>query len=175
MSLLEEKIRKNRDSLDAAEPAPGHLERFEKKLAAMNAKDSPARTIYKGRTWKVAAVIVLLIGVSLTLYFVSPGDYNSTVSANALPKDIQEVKMYYQFEAEKKLEQVDQCAVSPDQAVLIRQIAEQELMDLDSNSAQLENELRNDQDNKRIKDALILNYKTKADLIEDIIKKVCKL
>ena len=168
-------MKKNRDNLDAAEPSPGHLERFEKRLAAMNRQEGAERRSWGGRTWKVAAVIALLVTVSLTLYLVSPGDYNSTLSANALPQDIQEVKMYYDKEAEQKLAQVNQCAASPDQADLIRQIARQELQELDSNSTQLENELRNDKDNKRIKDALILNYKTKADLIEDIIKKVCKL
>lgn len=175
MTLLEEKIRKNRDSLDAAEPSPGHLERFESKLASRSGAKSPDRKLWIGRTWKVAAVILILAGLSVTLYLANPGRYTNNLSATPLPPEIQEVKMFYEAEAQKKLEQVQQCAVSPDQADLIRQIARQELMDLDSNSVALENQLRSDQDNKRLKDALILNYKTKADLIEDIIKKVCKL
>ena len=175
MSLLEDKIRKNRENLDAAEPAEGHLQRFEKKLDAISDSQARRNSFWAGRTWKVAAVIILLVGVALTLYFVSPGDYTNNLAANPLPQDIQEVKMYYDLEAQKKLEQVNQCAMSPDQAELIREIARHELLELDSNSTALEDQLRNDQENERLKNALILNYKTKADLIGDIIKKVCKL
>lgn len=175
MSLLEEKIKKNRDSLDAAEPSPGHTERFEKKLASLHNSKANSKGLRIRRGLRVAAVIVVLIGLSITLYLVTPGRLNNGLAANPLPQEIQEVKMYYQFETQKKLDQVQQCAVSPDQADLIKQIAEQELQQLDSNSSQLEDQLRNDQDNKRVKDALILNYKTRADLVEDIIKKVCKL
>ena len=175
MSLLEEKIKKNRDNLDAAEPAQGHLERFEKRLASLHDGQMSTQRTASTRLWKVAAVILVLIGVSLTLYFISPGEYNNHLSANALPKEIQEAKMYYEFETLKKLDEVQQCAASPDQADLIRQIAQQELLELDSSSQQLEEQLKQDTGNERLKTALILNYKTKADLIEDIIKKVCKL
>jgi hypothetical protein len=175
MSLLEEKIRKNRDSLDAAEPTPGHQERFEKKLASLPGAQDPGRLPRVSRVWKVAAVILILAGLSVTLYLTSPGRFTNNLSATPLPAEIQEVKMFYESEAQKKLDQMQQCAVSPDQADLIRQIAQQELVALDSNSEELENQLINDQGNKQIQDALILNYKTKADLIEDIIKKVCKL
>jgi len=175
MSLLEEKIKKNRDSLDAAEPTPGHLERFEKRLGVLHDTRSIDNAVRVRRAWRVAAVIIVLLGASITLYLLNPGRFSNSLAANPLPPEIQEVKMYYQFEAQKKLDQVQQCAVSPDQADLIKQIAQQELLELDSNSANLENQLRNDNDNKRVKDALILNYKTRADLIEDIIKKVCKL
>jgi hypothetical protein len=175
MSLLEDKIRKNRDNLDAAEPSPGHLQRFEHRLDALQGSQPAISRFWSGRAWKVAATFLALVGVALTLYFTSPGELSNSLAANPLPQDIQEVKMYYELEAEKKLEQVQQCAVSPDQAELIRDIARHELLELDSNSEVLENQLRNDQENKRLKNALILNYKTKADLIGDIIKKVCKL
>ena len=175
MSLLEEKIKKNRDNLDAAEPGQGHLERFEKRLSLLHEGKKETRRSGYGRLWKVAAVILVLIGVSLTLYFISPGEYNNHLAANALPREIQEAKMYYELETVKKLDEVQQCAASPDQADLIRQIAQQELVALDSSSQQLEEQLKQDAGNERLKNALILNYKTKADLIEDIIKKVCKL
>lgn len=175
MSLLDEKIKKNRDSLDGAEPPQGHLDRFEKRLARLHDTQEAGSSPRISRGWKVAAVILILIGISTTLYLVNPGRYSNPLSATPLPPDIQEVKMYYQFETDKKLEKMEQCAVSFDQADLIRQIARQELNELDSNSVALEDQLRIDQENKKLKDALILNYKTRADLVEDIIKKVCKL
>jgi len=175
MSLLEEKIRKNRDGLDGAEPMPGHLERFEARLAELHQTEPVRKSPWMGRTWKVAAVILILAGLSVTLYFINPGKYSRNLSATPLPPEVQEAKMYYQTQTDKKLKQIDQCAVSPDQADLIRQIAAQQLNELDSNSVSLENQFRNDQQNKRLKQALILNYKTRVDLIEDIIKKVCKI
>lgn len=175
MSLLEEKIRKNRDGLDAAEPSQGHLDRFETKLRALHHQDVRRSHSAFGRTWKVAAVALVLLAVSAALYFANPGRYSGRLSANPLPQEVQEAKMYYQTQADKKLREVDQCSMSPDQADLIRQLAQQELTELDSSSVDLEKQLSSDQDNKRLRQALILNYKTRADLIEDIIKKVCKI
>jgi hypothetical protein len=175
MSLLEEKIRKNRDGLDGAEPMAGHLERFEARLEALHQASQENKPFRMSRVWKIAAIILVLAGLSVTLYLLNPGRSSGNLAANPLPQEVQEVKMYYQTQADKKLRQIDQCAVSPDQADLIRQIAQQELTQLDSNSVNLENQLRNDRENKRLRQALILNYKTRADLIEDIINKVCKI
>ena len=175
MSLLEDKITKNRDYLDAAEPSPGHFERFEKKLIAQNDTGASGRIVRMNKFWMRAAIIVILLGISVVLYLVNPGRNTSNLAANTLPADVQEIKMYYHQKTEKELNEVAQCAMNPDQANMIRRIAGQDISKLDSNSVDLENQLIKDSENKKLKDALILNYKTKADLIEDIIKKVCKL
>jgi hypothetical protein len=40
MSMLEEKIKKNRDLFDGAEPADGHLDRFQSKLDTLHVNSS---------------------------------------------------------------------------------------------------------------------------------------
>ncbi len=50
MSVLEEKIRKNKELFDAAEPSEGHFERFREKLDIIEVEETePTRLWYLGK------------------------------------------------------------------------------------------------------------------------------
>ncbi len=73
MSMLEEKIRKNRDLFDGAEPSEKHLERFQSMLDSLHEEDSIQRPIQRsGRLFRVAAVIAVLLGLSVLYYLIDP-------------------------------------------------------------------------------------------------------
>ncbi len=174
MSVLEEKIRKNKDLLDSAEPTAGHLDRFQQKLAALH-EDEPARLKNgNGKFYRVAAVVAALIGLSLIYYLADPVR-NNPVKASVLPPELQEAKMYYNKLTDEKLGRIEDCAPSNAEASYIRKIAVEELMLLDSNTVMLEQELRKDQNNPRLINALIMNYKTKSDLLDDILNRLCHI
>ena len=175
MTLLEDKIKKNRESLDSVEPEEGHFGRFEAKLKALHEIKSGQQRIGLTQVWKVAAIIFVLISISLALYFINPDTQVNQTVASDLPLKLKEAKMYYDQVAAKKLNQINQCAISPDEAFRIRQMAEQEITQLDSNSVELENEIKQGKDNPRLVNALIQNYKTKSDLVEDILKRLCNI
>jgi ribosome-binding factor A len=176
MSMLEEKIRKNRDLFDGAEPTEGHLERFQSKLAGLHEKEE-TRQAHKpsGRLLRVAAVIAVLLSLSITYYLIDPAVNSSHVAASTLPQEIQEARMYYNKLAEEKLQKINNCAASTSEASYIQKVVTKEISMLDSSSVQLEAKLQIDNKNERLINALIRNYKTKSDLLDDILTRLCHI
>jgi hypothetical protein len=175
MSMLEEKIRKNRDLFDGAEPSEGHLERFQLKLAGLDEAGPRQKSWYSGRLFRVAAVIVILLGLSVTYYLIDPSVNSNQVAASTLPQEIQEARMYYNKLAEEKLQKINNCAASTSEASYIQKVVDDEITILDSSSVKLEEELQKDNNNERLINALIRNYKTKSDLLDNILNRLCHI
>lgn len=175
MSMLEEKIRKNRDLFDGAEPSEGHLERFQSKLAGLHDEDSQPKPFRSYRLFRVAAVIAVLLGLSVTYYLIDPSVNFNHVAASTLPQEIQEARMYYNKLAEEKLQKINNCAASTSEASYIRKVVSKEITMLDSSSVELEVKLQQDNKNERLINALIRNYKTKSDLLDDILNRLCHI
>lgn len=173
MTILEDKIKKNKELFDVAEPAEGHFERFRAKLGQNSEEED--KNVPSRRLWRIAAVFILLMSSSFFLFLLDPGRPANSARADALPAELQEVKFYYEEQANEKLDKIEQCANSPDEAAEIKALAEKELMMLDQNSKELESELIKNQENERVKNALIVNYKAKSDLIDGIIKRLCEI
>ena len=173
MTILENKIKKNKELFDMAEPAEGHFERFKARLAGND--DREVQNNNSRRLWRIAAVFILLMSSSFLLFLFDPGRSVNNVQAVALPQELQEVKFYYDEQANDKLQKIVQCANSPDEAAEITALAEEELQRLDENAKELENELVKNQKNERVKHALIVNYKAKSDLIDDILRRLCNI
>ncbi len=175
MSILEEKIKKNRDILDGAEPSEGHMDRFLEKLSALHDGEVSGTRNTNLKYWRIAAVIAVLIGLSVTVYFINPATSPATLTASSLPPEIRDAKIYYNNLAEEKLEKINECAVSSSEASYIQKTALDQISLLDSNTVKLESELQKDQDNQHLINALVRNYKTKADLLNDILNRLCHI
>ncbi len=175
MSMLEEKIRKNRDLFDGLEPSEGHFASFQSKLDGLDEELPRLKPWYSGKAFRVAVVIVGLLGLSLVWYLLNPAMDTNLVAAGTLPQEIQEARMYYDKLAEDKLQKINQCAASSSEASYIQKLVGDEITLLDSSSVKLEQELQNDKENKRLINALIRNYKTKSDLLDDILNRLCHI
>jgi len=175
MSMLEEKIRKNRDLFDGAEPSEGHFNSFQSRLDSLHDVDSRQKSWYSGRLFKVAAVIVLLLSLSVTYYLIDPTLNPNRLTASTLPQEIQEARMYYDKLAQEKLQKINDCAASTSEASYIQKVVVDEITMLDSNSVKLEEELQKDKQNTRLINALIRSYKTKSDLLDGILNRLCHI
>lgn len=175
MSILEEKIRKNKDLMDGAEPSEGHLEQFLEKLKELHEEDAAEHQRTSFKYWRIAAVLAVLLGLSFAIYFINPAKNPATLTASALPQEIRDAKFYYNSQAEKKLEKINECAVSTSEASYIQKSVKDQISILDSSTVKLEIELQKDQNNKYLINALIRNYKTKSDLLDDILNRLCHI
>jgi Tfp pilus assembly protein PilN len=173
--MLEEKIRKNRDLFDGAEPSQGHFDSFQSKLGSLHEELPRVKPWYSGKTFRVAAVIIGLLGISLVWYLLDPSMDTNRVAAGTLPQEIQEARMYYDKLADEKLQKINNCAASTSEASYIQKLVENEITLLDSSSVKLEQELQNDKENKHLINALIRNYKTKSDLLDDVLNRLCHI
>jgi hypothetical protein len=112
MSMLEDKIRKNRDLFDGADPAEGHLGRFQDKLN--DSFNEQPRKLYRLplKFLRIAAVIAVIMGLSILYYVADPSFNTNRLAANTLPQEVQEARMYYQNLAEEKLGKINDCGAS---------------------------------------------------------------
>jgi hypothetical protein len=173
--MIEEKIRKNRDLFDGAEPSEGHFSRFQSKLDTLHEAAPGRKSWYETRLFRVAAVIAVLLGLSITYYLVDPTEYSNQIAANTLPQEVQEARMYYNKLAQEKLQKINDCAASASEASYIRKVVTNEITLLDSSSVKLEEQLQKDEPDPRLINALIRNYKTKSDLLDDILNRLCHI
>lgn len=175
MSILEEKIKKNKDLFDKAEPSDGHFDKFAARLKEFHGEEEAPRAIHRSRLWKVAAVIAVLMGISAVLIFTAPERSMNSVAASELPLEIREAKLYYEEQANKKLEQINQCASTSQEAAAIRDMAIEEMKALEENSTALESELQVNTESERVKNALIVNYQTKSKILDNILYRLCNI
>jgi len=175
MSVLEEKIKKNKELFDKAEPSGGHMDRFSNRLVELHTGESEnIRSKWKPVT-RIAAIVVLLIGVAAVLIITIPDRSLNTAAASDLPEELMEAKYFYNEKVNKKMDQIDQCAASSEDAALIRNMVSSEINEIDKQSEELEEELKENSDNQRLKNALINNYKTKSELLDNIIYRMCNI
>jgi hypothetical protein len=175
MSLLEEKIKQNREMFDGAEPSEGHLRRFQARLDFQRDDAAGGKKYQWGRFLRVAAVVIVLLSISVIYYLVNPIDRSSSLNASTLPQEVQEARMYYNKLTKEKLQQINECASSGSEASFIQKVALDEINTLDSSSIELEKQLQGDSQDQRLINALIRNYKTKSDLLDDILNRLCHI
>lgn len=174
MSILEEKIKKNKELFETAEPSPGHFDKFRNKLERLD--DAPLAS--SGRfsmLRRVAASFLMLFSLGVALFFLNQQFIANNLNASQLPPELMEVKMYYNNEVNSKLEKIGQCASTPEDAAVIKQLVQGEMTELEQNTESLEKEFSQNSNNERVKNALILNYKTKSELLDDIISRLCRI
>ena len=96
MSVLEDKIKKNKDLFDVSEPSDGHLSRFKDMLNELHGEEATPRRRSILSYWRIAAVFIALMAISGSLIWLVPGHSSSTVAAAELHDDVKEVKFFYE-------------------------------------------------------------------------------
>jgi hypothetical protein len=173
MPKIEDIIKRNRVDFDDSEPETGHLDRFRAKLEASLPGGKEGWLQRYNIVLKIAAAVVLFIGVTAIIYTDSFSDMRNTLTAKIystkLPQELVEVVQYYNVVTNKKMSQIDQIAVSKDEAMRVKEMAETELKSLDESKNDLEKEYANNPDNERILNALVLNQRKRAEILDKII------
>ncbi len=171
MSILEEKIKKNRQHYDVHEPADGHAERFALKLDLEFHADERKKS---RNIWRYAAAIILIAGLSGVLLFQYSGN-SSTVTAGPMNDELSMVVDHYNRLTDQKLNDISNCAASEEEAAKIDQMAREQLELLEKDAGALQEELNNDASNDRVYGALVTNYRTRIKILDNIITKICQL
>ena len=76
---------------------------------------------------------------------------------------------YYNVITDKKVSQIDELAVSEDEADKVKEMAMNELQTLEENRTELEKEYAQNPSNERIISALLLNQRKRAEILDRII------
>ncbi|MEZ5195015.1 MAG: hypothetical protein R2764_01035 [Bacteroidales bacterium] len=92
------------------------------------------------------------------------------IVAAELPAEIVEVMQYYNVITDKKVSQIDDLAISDEEADRVKQMAYAELKTLEDAKVDLEQEYMRNPNNERIMNALLLNQKKRSEILDKIIK-----
>lgn len=170
MSILEEKIKKNKEWFDTDEPSGNHFEKFKNKVSERfpEEKKQPVRSFF---VLKIAAAILLLIIAGVL--FIESADSNKTFAAIAaedekLPKELQELKQYYNDVNKEKITIIDgiQCS---DDCEDLKENAKEELYQLEKENKELEEELNESHKDNKVMDAIVNNYQLMNKLLDNVI------
>ena len=173
MSVLEEKIKKNREQYDTHEPAEGHFDRFASRLdAQLHTNEIKGR----GRLRFVRfAAAILLIGSIAGVLFIQFVGNSSSVNANPVNDELAMVRNHYNQLTDQKLNEISTCAGSDEEAAKVGEIARAQIEKLEKDAGILQKELDKDASNDRVYGALVNNYRTRIKILDNIITRVCQL
>ena len=171
MSVLEDKIRKNREHYDVHEPDNGHFDRFASRLdEEFHQSDRKTLRI----NWRIAATIILIAGLMGVLVFQYSSN-SSNVQANQLSDELTQVMDHYDRLTDQRLNDINTCAASDEEAARIDAMARIQLEELEKDATVLQEELSKDESNDRVYGALVTNYRTRIKILDSIINKICQL
>ncbi len=182
MSDFEKIINKNRDAYDSDEPADGHFERFQSKLSSLHKeideeKIKVLQFLYK-HWWKLAAAIIILIGFGFLFFdeFYNKAGTNSAQSTEIiLSPELKEVGIYYSSITDERFDMINRLVSDSMEGMKIKEMVDIELSELNENYGELLQEYKNNPDDDRIINAIINNYRIRADILDNIIKKLNEL
>ena len=168
MKNIENWFLENKEHLNNEEPEAGHFERFAQKMQQQKsaATRNPFKVYYLAAS---AAMIVVLI--SLTVFLTTKYVNNTqAVGLANVSAEYKEVDSFYSGQINAGLKKIEklQCSSSKEE---VKEL-DGELKDLDDSYLKLAKELNDNKNNEQIIEAMILNLKTKAELVSLILNKL---
>lgn len=170
MENLENKIFRNREAFDSAEPAEGHFDRFADKLTGL--RKTPKRPLYY--YLKVAAVLFIVSISSILIYQLAVNRIleKNLYSFGNLSPEYREVEDYFIHTINTKYNDLQKMDLQ-DKAQ--KEMILEEMKEMDKVYKNLSKELINDPNNERIINAMIKHYQLKLDILNDMIDQLMKM
>lgn len=171
MDHLEQFIRNHAGLFDDQEPAPGHFERFEQRLAKQEEQSFRPSPM---RFWmRIAAGIVILMTAGLAIFELATHDFSNRTALQqaslGLPDELAEVLDIYQQRSDQQIIELTKLAQSCPQGSRLMQLTQKEVEQLDRNMNDLVSALRESPNDPRVQNALIQTCKAKETLLSDKI------
>lgn len=159
---LDELFKRLENTFDTEEPSNGHNERFLTKLQAQNTN----KPVTKNKFWywkplSIAASIVIIISVGLQLL------NNPTVSTSP---EVEKTQFYFASLLNEEIEKLNTIATE-DTKMLVNDVMQQ-LDKLQEDYLLLEQELKETGNTKKILYAMVLNFQTRINLLQEVISKI---
>lgn len=181
MSELEKIIQNNRKAYDSDEPSDGHFDRFDARLDELHSevKVNQPKVIHliNRHWWQVAAVIVILVGFRVVFHNSLTKEEDMSIGRNEaiLSPELSEVEIYYTSLADERFDLIDKLVPDSTEGSKIKEMVDMEMSELDQNYGELIEEYKKNPDDDRIIDAIINNYRIKAEILDNIIIKLQEL
>ncbi|GAB4278733.1 MAG: hypothetical protein Kow0068_02480 [Marinilabiliales bacterium] len=159
---LEKYINKNRDKFDIHEPDENIWEKIDKTIPQR-------KNIWLKYSYRVAAVaIIFIISYFINNYISNNKKHDKTdyVVNCDVPSDVVETEAYYMQQVNMRMDEIKKYSLNDPQ---ITQEVEYDFSQLDSIYIELKNDLCDNIDNEYVIEAMIQNYRTKLQILEEIL------
>ncbi len=150
------------------EPQEGHQKRFLEKLEASKRVVSVQKR--KASWWRplsIAASVVILLGVGISLFNTSPSIDQQVAE---IAPEVSQTEFYFASLIEEQVKQLEKES-TPETKKIIDDTMIQ-LQRLETNYKMLEQDLLNGGNSKLILSAMINNFQTRIDLLQDVLHQV---
>ncbi len=165
---LENLFEKLQDSFDYGEPAAGHQARFLEKL---NASKGVVEISRKRRSWwgplSIAASVAVLIAVGIG-FFNTPPTLKEQVAE--ISPEVSKSQFYFANLIEEQVKQLESKSTPQTKRMVDDTMVQ--LRKLANDYGQLEQDLLKGGNSKLILSAMINNFQTRIDLLQDVLDKI---
>jgi len=159
---LEDFVRQNREQFDLREPDPS----IWLKINPANSRMKERRSMRWLRV--AAAVAIIFAGSTAGIYFLT-GEKTETDHYSKLYREIQETEQYYSQMVNQRYEELKPFLASDPVA---EEMLNMDMEELDEVYRELKKDLKDNASNPEVIEAMILNYRVKLEILEDLLNQL---
>jgi len=161
---LEEFVKQHREEFDLREPDPSVWLKINPANAPMVKERRPLRWLRIA-----AAIAVIFAGSAAGIYYLTGGSSEAELASNALYIEMQETEAFYtNMVAERYRELQPFLAADP----VAHEMLNADLEELDQVYKELKEDLKDNMANPEVIEAMILNYRVKLEILEDLLNQL---
>lgn len=168
MSILEQRITKNKELFDVNEPGDGHFNRFQDKLKEIHIPEKTVQKRWYFSGLQIAASVLIVLAVSFVLFLYNNGSV-SLFAAKTSP-ELVEVINYYSSLTEEKLAKIEELSQSDEETEKLKQTALMNVNAMEEQTQALEKEYVESNKDSRVFVAIVNNYKLLASALDKVIE-----
>ncbi|MCP4551137.1 MAG: hypothetical protein GY834_03635 [Bacteroidetes bacterium] len=168
MSIIEQKINKNKALFDVNDPIQGHSDRFRARLNKTHRKPVKHQKNWFPKPMKIAASIIVLMAVSFAFYTYNNG--NVGLFASETTDKLTEVEDYYSSLTKQKLVEIDELSAGDEDAFALKENALKNVETMDIQTTQLKQDYLDSNKDTRVFGAIVSNYRLLASALDKVIE-----
>jgi len=160
---LEDFVRKHREQFDQREPDPSVWLKIR--------PAPPATGRHKRMRWLrvAAAIAVIFAGFTAGFYYLSGGQEKTEQRSSELLQEIRETEQYYTRMVAQRYNELQPYLEDDPQA---KKMLMADMEELDRVYEELKNDLKDNVSNPEVIEAMILNYRVKLEILEDLLNQL---
>jgi hypothetical protein len=161
---LEEFVKQHREQFDLHEPDPSIW-------LKINPAGIPLKRERGSLRWlRVAASLAIIFaGFAAGIYFLSGGNAEQDLYSSELYQEIRETENYYNHMVSERYRELETYLVSDPAAM---EMLDADMEELDQVYEELKEDLKDNASNPEVIEAMILNYRVKLEILEDLLNQL---
>ena len=174
MSIIEQRISKNKKVFDSHEPDEGHFDRFQSKLEELHPETKKvSRKRFMPAFMKVAAAAIILLAAS-SILFNYPSLFQKNL-VNELNGELAELDQYYTSQYQQKYQELESIVAEDDELKAMKDKAMHKVARLEDNTGKLKDECIETNKNEKVYSALVTNYRMLSTALDKVIDSMSEI